>query len=212
MARNARLTRPDVAIFTNILPAHLEYHRDLATVATRKSAIFEGVEPGSTAILNREMAEWERVHMAAKQRGLDIIHYGKSPDCHFRLIGYDAVHGRVRASIFGKECNYLLGAAGEHMALNSLAILAAVAATGNDLAPAMAALAGFGPVAGRGQRTVLRFGDRHIMLINEGYNANPGSMAAAFALLGNWQGAGRKIAVLGEMRELGEAASAYRSE
>src|SRR3546814_12103003 len=60
MARNARLTRPDVAIFTNILPAHLEYHRDLATVATRKSAIFEGMEPGSTAILNREMAEWER--------------------------------------------------------------------------------------------------------------------------------------------------------
>src|SRR3546814_15392668 len=75
----------------------------------------------------------------------------------------------------------------------------------------MAALAGFGPVAGRGQRTVLRFGDRHIMLIDEGYNANPGSMAAAFALLGNWQGAGRKIAVLGEMRELGEAASAYHA-
>lgn len=211
MARNARLTRPNVAIFTNILPAHLKHHRDLATVATRKSAIFEGMEPSGTAILNRDMAEWERVHMAAKQRGLDIIHYGTSPDCQFRLIGYDVGQGIVRASIYGTTCEYFLGAAGEHMALNSLAVLAAVAATGNDLAPAINALAAFSPVAGRGERTVLKFGDRRAMLIDEGYNANPGSMAAAFTLLGNWQGVGRKIAVLGEMRELGEAASAYHA-
>lgn len=211
MARNAQLTRPDIAIFTNILPAHLEYHRDLATVAIRKSAIFEGMAAGSTAILNRDMAEWERVHMAAKQRGLEIIHYGKSLDCHFRLLGYDAAQNRVSASIFGRQYDYPLAAAGEHMALNSLAVLAAVAAAGQDLDPAIAALADFSAVAGRGERCILHLGTRRITLIDEGYNANPGSMASALALLGDWQGDGRKIVVLGEMRELGEASVVYHT-
>ncbi|WP_317153187.1 Mur ligase family protein [Sphingopyxis indica] len=211
MARNARLTRPDIAIFTNILPAHLEYHGDLATVAGRKSAIFEGMAPGGTAVLNREMAEWERVHMAAKMRGLEIVHYGRSAGCPFRLLGYDASRRLVRAAIFGTERRYLLGAAGEHMALNSLAVLAAVAAAGHDIEPAIAALDRFSPLAGRGEQSVLRLGTRRITLIDEGYNANPGSMAAALALLRDWRGSGRKIVVLGEMRELGPDAQAWHA-
>lgn len=211
MARNARLTRPDIAIFTNILPAHLEYHGDLATVASRKSAIFDGMAPGGTAVLNRDMAEWERVHMAAKMRGLEIVHYGRTAGCQFRLLGYDASRGLVRAAIFGTERCYPLGAAGEHMALNSLAVLAAVAAAGHDIEPALAALDRFAPLAGRGERSLLRLGTRRITLIDEGYNANPGSMAAALALLRDWRGPGRRIAVLGEMRELGPDAHAWHA-
>ena len=129
MARNARLARPDIAIFTNILPAHLEHHLNLATVAARKSAIFEGMERGTTAVLNRDMAEWERVHMAAKLRGLAVVHYGASEGCDFRLLDYDPDQRQVSALIRGQEIRYFLGAAGEHMALNSLAVLAAVAAS-----------------------------------------------------------------------------------
>src|SRR5690606_2342706 len=102
MAQNSRLTRPDVAIFTNILPAHLEYHRDLATIARRKSAIFEGMRPGGVAVLNREMAEWARVHMAARSRGLRAINYGRTPECEVRLIGYDPA-ARLAAGRMGRR-------------------------------------------------------------------------------------------------------------
>ncbi|MFD1960915.1 Mur ligase family protein [Novosphingobium panipatense] len=69
MEQNARLASPDIAIFTNILPAHLEYHRDLATIAARKSRIFSGMKPGGIAILNRDMAEWHHVQLQARSRG-----------------------------------------------------------------------------------------------------------------------------------------------
>lgn len=211
MARNARLARPDVAIFTNILPAHLEHHHDLATVATRKSAIFEGMARGGVAVLNRDMAEWERVHMAARLRGLTIVHYGVSEGCDLRLLAYDPGSHQVSALIHGREMHYFLAAAGEHMALNSLAVLAAVAAAGGDIEPAIATFASFSPVAGRGEQRELCFGARRITLIDDAYNANPGSMAAALSLLGSTGGARRKIAVLGEMRELGPDAAAYHA-
>jgi len=211
MARNARLARPDIAIFTNILPAHLEHHHDLATVAARKSAMFEGMERGSVAVLNRDMAEWERVHMAARIRGLRIVHYGVSEGCDFRLLDYDPVGHQVSALIRDSEVRYFLGAGGEHMALNSLAVLAAVAATGGDIAPAIATFATFVPVAGRGEQRELSFGVRRITLIDDAYNANPGSMAAALSLLGSTGGDRRKVAVLGEMRELGPDAATYHA-
>ncbi|ALC13387.1 Mur ligase family protein [Sphingopyxis sp. 113P3] len=209
MARNTRLARPDIALFTNILPAHLEYHRNLATVAARKSVIFAGMQPGGVTVLNREMAEWSRVHMAARERGLDILHYGISRGCDFRLLDQDPVSGRVFAEIDGRKVDYVLGAPGRHMALNSLAVLAAVASAGHELDAAMASLAHFRPLDGRGASKQLRLGARRITLIDEAYNANPGSMAAALSLLAQARGSGRKIAVLGEMRELGPEAAAY---
>ncbi|MBB5707658.1 UDP-N-acetylmuramoyl-tripeptide--D-alanyl-D-alanine ligase [Sphingopyxis panaciterrulae] len=211
MAQNARLARPDIAVFTNILPAHLEYHGDLATIAARKSRIFEGMERGSVAVLNRDMAEWERVHMAARLRGLSILHYGKSEGCDFQLLAYDPDSRQVSALIQGRKIRYFLTAAGDHMALNSLAVLAAVAATGGDIQRAIASFAEFSPVAGRGEQCELSFGVRRITLIDDAYNANPGSMAAALALLGSTGRGRRKIAVLGEMRELGPDAITYHT-
>ncbi|MFC0202823.1 UDP-N-acetylmuramoyl-tripeptide--D-alanyl-D-alanine ligase [Novosphingobium soli] len=211
MARNARMARPDIAIFTNILPAHLEYHRDLATVATRKSAIFDGMGLGGVAVLNRDMAEWERVHMAAKARGLRIVHYGRSEGCDARLTGYDAARREVSAVVGGRALRYRLGAAGEHMALNSLAVLAAVEALGKDIAPVLDLLASFGAAEGRGREIQLELGERRLTLIDDAYNANPGSMEAALAVLGGYPAPGRRVAVLGEMLELGEHASAYHT-
>lgn len=211
MARNARLARPDVAIFTNIMPAHLEYHHDLATIAARKSEIFEGMDRSGVAVLNRDMAEWERVHMAAKLRGLRIVHYGAAEGCDYRLLEYDPAQHRVLALINGEEVSYSLAAPGAHMALNSLATLAAVAAAGNDIQPAIATLSTFCPLAGRGAQSDLLVGARRITLIDDAYNANPGSMAAALSLLESTAGGRRKVAVLGEMRELGPGAGSYHA-
>lgn len=209
MAQNARMARPDVAIFTNVLPAHLEYHRTVEAVADRKSAIFEGMAPGGAAILNRDMDQWDRVHAAARARDLAIVHYGRGEDCDFRLIEHDPATGLVVARVDGAELRYTIGAPGEHMALNSLAVLAAVRALGHDLAPAIAALGGFRPVEGRGRMFDVTLDGRRIAVIDDAYNANPGSMEMGLALLGSR--AGRRIAVLGEMLELGAEAARYHT-
>ncbi|MBM0169288.1 Mur ligase family protein [Altererythrobacter sp. C41] len=211
MAQNSRLTRPDVAIFTNILPAHLEYHRDLATIARRKSAIFEGMRPGGVAVLNREMAEWARVHMAARSRGLRAINYGRTPECEVRLIGYDPSSRIAEARIGRRNVAFALSAAGEHMALNALAVLAALWALGRDLEPALSRLATFAPLEGRGREFEAEIEGRRVLVLDEAYNANPGSMEAALALLGTKTGAARRIAVLGEMAELGPDAGLYHT-
>lgn len=211
MAANAKLARPHVAIFTNISPAHLEYHSDLATIATRKARIFTGMAPGDIAVLNRDMAEWERVHMAAKQGGMRIVHYGVSAGCDARLTGHDPATGEVRAELEGRAIAYRLAAPGLHMALNSLAVLAATSAAGYKIEPVLARLAAFRPLAGRGAEHRLRLGGREVTLIDDAYNANPGSMEAALAALGARRDGTRKLAVLGEMLELGPDAAAYHS-
>ncbi|MDO9369433.1 MAG: Mur ligase family protein [Sphingopyxis sp.] len=211
MAANAQLARPHVAIFTNISPAHLEYHSDLATIAARKARIFTGMAPGDIAILNRDMAEWERVHMAAKQCGLRIVHYGVSGGCDARLIGHDPATGEVRAELGGRAIAYRLAAPGTHMALNSLAVLAATSAAGYEIEPVLARLTVFRPLAGRGAEHRLQLGGREVVLIDDAYNANPGSMEAAFAALGARRDGTRKLAVLGEMLELGPDAAVYHS-
>jgi len=211
MARNAALTRPHVAVFTNILPAHLEYHRDLATVAERKSAIFGGMEPGSAVVLNRDMAEWDRVRAAALARRLKVIRYGRSPDCDFQLLHYDAATHEVTARAGTREMRYRIGAAGEHMALNSLAALATLSALGHELDVAIERLRDFAPLPGRGEELQVVLDGQRLTVLDEAYNANPGSMEAALVQLGARQCTGRRIAVLGEMLELGDGAEDYHA-
>lgn len=211
MAQSAALARPDVAIFTNILPAHLEFHTSLTEIARRKSRMFLGMNRGAVAVLNRGMDEWEFVHAAASARGLRISHYGRSADCDCRLLGYDPDNGEVTADIHGIRLRYRLGAAGEHMALNSLAVIAAARALGHELAPVLDQLATFQPVAGRGVQSRVSIDGKPIVLIDDSYNANPGSMQAALALLGHADTAGRRVVVLGEMAELGSDAETYHT-
>jgi UDP-N-acetylmuramoyl-tripeptide--D-alanyl-D-alanine ligase len=210
MRQNAELARPDVAVFTNILPAHLEYHRDLATIALRKSAVFEGMRPGGIAVLNRDMHEWSAVRDRALAQGLEILSYGHGADAAFRLLHYDATSGEVHAQTPTGETRYRLGARGAHMALNSLAVAATLAALGQEAAPGLETLAQFDSLDGRGAEWPLVVGHRRVTIIDDSYNANPGSMEAALRRLGEAQGRGR-VAVLGEMLELGPEAAAYHT-
>ena len=203
-----RLVRPHVVIVTNVEPVHLEFFPDngLDGIAEAKAEIFEA--GGETAVLNRDNAYFDFLAARARSRGFThVIGFGAHDTADARLL--DAVVGpvdtNVVAALDGRRVTYRIGAAGLHWALNSLAVLAAVNALGADLAPALSALERMTPPKGRGQRHHVPCRGGTCELIDDAYNASPVSMRAAFAVLGAIAPGrgGRRIAVLGDMLELG---------
>ena len=208
-----RLARPHIAIVTAIEPVHLEYFGSLEKIADAKAEIFAGVEAGGAAILNRDNAQYGRLAAAAEKAGVArIVPFGEHAQAEARLVRHalQADSSTVEADILGQHMTYKLGAPGKHLVLNSLAVLAACALAGADLALAGLALGNLRPASGRGARAALGVPGGSALLIDESYNANPASMRAAIALLGHAPiGAhGRRIAVLGDMLELGEQGAA----
>ena len=208
-----QLARPHIAIVTAIEPVHLEYFGSLEKIADAKAEIFAGVERGGAAILNRDNAQYDRLAAAAEKAGVArIVPFGEHHQAAARLTRYalQADSSTIEADILGQHLTYKLGAPGKHLVLNSLAVLAACALAGADLALAGLALANLRPASGRGARVALGVPGGSVLLIDESYNANPASMRAAIALLGQAPvGAhGRRIAVLGDMLELGEQGAA----
>lgn len=202
MARNTRLVRPDVAVFTNVGPAHLKYHHSVAEIARKKSLMFGGMLPGSVAVLNRDMNEWPIVHKAALRRSLRVITYGKHPECDVRLDAFEL--GLAQVCAFGERVEIRLLAQGEHMVLNAMAVLAVAGAVGRDVKRVATSLSRFLPLPGRGERhTLVWEGGCKLELVDESYNANPLSMHAALAAVAR-AGSGRLVLVLGDMLELGE--------
>jgi UDP-N-acetylmuramoyl-tripeptide--D-alanyl-D-alanine ligase len=206
-----RLVRPQVAIITTVEPVHLEFFGTVEKIADAKAEIFLGIEPGGAAVLNRDNAQFARLAAAAAGAGVArVVTFGEHAQADARLVkvSLQSDCSTVQARILGSEVTYKLGAPGKHLVLNSLAVLAAVALAGADLALAAVALAELAPPTGRGARTTLDLpGGGSALLIDESYNANPASMRAALALLGHAAvGArGRRIAILGDMLELGTA-------
>jgi UDP-N-acetylmuramoyl-tripeptide--D-alanyl-D-alanine ligase len=203
-----RLVRPHVAIITAVEPVHLEYFGSLEKIADAKAEIFSGIEPGGAAVLNRDNAQYTRLAAAAKAAGVSrIVTFGAHADADAKLlrVSLQADSSTVEARILGEPVTYKLGAPGRHIVLNSLAVLAVAVLVGADLALAALALVNLKPAAGRGARAHLRVPGGSALLIDESYNANPASMAAALALLGQApvKKQGRRIAVLGDMLELG---------
>ena len=211
MARNTALVRPEVAVFTNLGAAHLEYHGSVEEVARKKARIFEDMPAHGVAVLNRDMECWGIVAQAAHARGLRVVNYGEHGDSDVRLLWHDAASGRFGASVQGAGRELCVGAPGRHMALNALAVLAVAGALGCDMAPLVEALGTFRPVAGRGALLRVRWRDgRHLTVLDEAYNANPVSMAAALDLAAALCPPGaRLVLVLGDMLELGEEADGY---
>jgi UDP-N-acetylmuramoyl-tripeptide--D-alanyl-D-alanine ligase len=203
------MVRPHVAIITTIAPSHLGSFSSLDGIADAKAEIFSGLLPGGHAVISRDTPYFERLAAAAKAQGIGhVVSFGKHPDADVRMERV-ALHPEcccITANAFGETIIYKLGMPGEHMAVNSLAVLAAAKLAGADLARAALALAGAQPAKGRGVRERLSIHGGELMLVDESYNANPTSVRAALALLGQLQPGtrGRRIAVLGDMLELGD--------
>jgi UDP-N-acetylmuramoyl-tripeptide--D-alanyl-D-alanine ligase len=203
-----KLVRPHVAIVTTIEPVHLEFFPSLEGIADAKSEIFLGLEPGGAAVINRDNPHYERLRQKAKAAGVGrIVSFGEHADADVRVVKF-SLHPEcsiVQASVLGTEVTYKLGAPGQHLVWNSLAVLAAVALVNADLALAALALAELKPATGRGVRITLGLPGGTAQLIDESYNANPASMRAALAVLGQASVGprGRRIAVVGDMLELG---------
>jgi UDP-N-acetylmuramoyl-tripeptide--D-alanyl-D-alanine ligase len=203
-----RLVRPQVAIVTTIAPVHLEFFSSLDAIADAKAEIFLGIERGGAAVINRDIPQFARLVRSAKSAGVgQVMSFGEHGGADARLVkcSLQPDGSTVEARILDADVTYKLGAPGRHLVLNSLAVLAAVSLVGADLALAALALAELRPASGRGSRLTLDMPGGTALLIDESYNANPASMRAALALLGQAEmgGRGRRIAVLGDMLELG---------
>ena len=212
----SRMVRPDIAVITTVAPVHLGYFASVDEIASAKAEIFAGLEPGGTAILNRDNAFFDKLKTAALKGGAgSIVSFGEHRQADARL-GKVALHGScscVSATIGEHEVTYKLGAPGRHVVLNSLAVLAAIRAAGADMAMAALKLAGLTPPKGRGARQALAIGGGYFTLVDESYNANPVSMAAAIATVRRMKPGphGRRIAVLGDMLELGDEAPRFHA-
>lgn len=204
----SQIVRPDIAIITTIAPVHLEHFVSVEAIADAKAEIFEGLVPGGIAILNRDNEHFNRLADRALDARVErVVSFGEVAGSDARLIKcvLQPDVSTVQATILGEDVTYKLGAPGRHLVMNSLAVLAAAKLAGADLAMAAMALADLQPASGRGTRIRLESSGGEALLIDESYNANPVSMAAAIALLGQAQPGprGRRIAVLGDMLELG---------
>jgi UDP-N-acetylmuramoyl-tripeptide--D-alanyl-D-alanine ligase len=208
-----RMVRPDIAIVTNVLPVHLGQFPNVEGIAEAKAEIFAGLGRGGIAIILRDSPHFELLRRRAGEAGARVATFGLDAESDVRLA--ECVQGRVRAILRGpgeqREAGFLLGVPGEHIAVNALAVAAALDVLGCLTEKALKPLAMLGPPVGRGQRTQLTVGGGTALLIDESYNANPASMKAALAVVGGIPGemAMRRIAVIGDMRELGPEADRF---
>ncbi|WP_343082237.1 UDP-N-acetylmuramoyl-tripeptide--D-alanyl-D-alanine ligase [Ostreiculturibacter nitratireducens] len=218
----ARQARPHVALITTVAPAHLEAFDSLEAIAREKAAIFEGLEPGGIAVYPADLGVSPILAEAAARHAGRVLTFGGTgaADADYRLsdvqLSRDTTVVRaVRRENGGQPILFKVRTAGRHFAMNALGVIAVAEALGADPVVAACDLGEWVPPAGRGarERIVLDVVEDHlaIELIDDAYNANPASMAAALDVLGAAETQdgvgrvreGRRIAVLGDMLELG---------
>jgi len=211
IAALTRLVRPHVALITAIASAHIEQLGSMEAIADAKSEIFEGLVEEGIAVIPEDSPWRDRLVKAARGHAYRTITFGRNEEADVATMHAarsDDGGSLVTARLVNSELTFTLSQRGDHWISNSMAVLAVVEAVGGDLGAAGLALADLGGLKGRGQRHRITLEGGSALLIDESYNANPESMAATLASLGSEQVAGRRIAVLGPMRELGPDAAA----
>jgi UDP-N-acetylmuramoyl-tripeptide--D-alanyl-D-alanine ligase len=214
LAALTRLVRPHVAVVTAIASAHREFFSSEEEIADAKGEIFQGLEEGGTALVPFDSPHRDRLLAAARPCAATVLTFGLGDGADIRARDVvPAAHGGslVTASLPWAELTFSISQPGEHWVSNALAVLGAVEALGGDLAAAGLALADMAGLKGRGERHKVVLDGGEALLIDESYNANPASMAATLKSFGALSVAGRRIAVLGAMRELGETSDGFHA-
>jgi len=206
----SRLARPHVALITAVEAVHLEFFDSVAGIADAKAEIFAGLSAGGTAVIPGDNAYRDRLLAAARASGAEhIVTFGTERDCAYRLIAWSTTESgtRIAADVNGRRVVFDIGLSGKHMALNSLAVLAAIDALGADSEQAAADLTDMTAPRGRGARSVVAIPGGSIVLVDESYNASPASVGAMMSALATVPRTGRLIVALGDMLELGASAT-----
>ena len=219
IAQLTDMVRPEVAIVTHVAESHIGAFDGLAGIARAKAEIFSGLAEGGAAIINADAPHADILRAAAEEAGAGrvfMVGAGEKADVRLRKFVVDAERGAtvVDADIAGTPVSFLVGLPGEHMARNALIVLAVARALELDMVPLMQQLREMRPLPGRGRRHVLRLpAGGEILLIDESYNANPASVRAALEVLGAVRpgGRGRRVAILGDMLELGARGAALHA-
>jgi UDP-N-acetylmuramoyl-tripeptide--D-alanyl-D-alanine ligase len=220
----ARMARPHVVIVTTVAPAHLEAFDNLAGIAAEKATIIDGLEEGGTAILPADLDVTPILTAKASLAGITTVLFGSHAQADYRLTDVQITEFATiaRARQAGQDMLFKLATPGKHFAANALAVLAASDALGFDRAITTTDLGRWAPPSGRGTRETILLDsiDGHSFgLIDDAFNANPASTAAAIDLLAACQptnrvgriSKGRRIAVLGDMLELGPTEDALHA-
>ena len=200
----SKLTQPDVAMITTVAPAHLAAFDNIEGIAHEKASIFEGLRAGGTAVIHGDLAVTPILDVAWSG---DTRAFGESDACDARLIDVALAEGETRATaqMSGQEIHFTLSTAGRHFATNALGCLVVAQALGADVAQAAKDLHRWAPPAGRGALERIALPGGAFTLIDDAFNANPSSMGVALEVLAksNPSGQGRRVAILGDMLELG---------
>ncbi len=207
------MARPDVAVITTVEAAHLAAFRSVDEIADAKAEIFEGVTSGGAAVLPADNACHGRLLDAAKAAGIQrIVGFGQAEAAEYRALRavLNAEASCIEADLAGRPAAICVGIPGRHWISNALAVLATIDMVGGDIGRAAPALRSLEAVTGRGARMKVALpGGGDFLLIDDSYNANPASVRAAMSVLGAaapGQG-GRRVAILGDMLELGTTAT-----
>ena len=197
------LVQPNIAIITNVEMAHLANFENIEAIARAKAEIMDGVVSGGTIILNGDNEQTPLIEKIAKEKSLRVVKFGHSDDHDVTIVSTNshAMGGNVRLRIAAQQIDVTLMVPGEHWFMNAAACMAVAYAAEVNLRKAAMALRKVTASEGRGDSYAAIVGGKNITVINESYNANPASMRAAFKAASLKQG--RKIAVLGDMGELG---------
>ncbi|MBO9624592.1 MAG: UDP-N-acetylmuramoyl-tripeptide--D-alanyl-D-alanine ligase [Sphingomonas sp.] len=213
LAELTRLVRPHVAMVTTIAPAHMGFFASEEAIADAKGEIFQGLEPGGTAVVPFDSPHRDRLIAAARPHAAKVVTFGLGQGADYRAV--ESIRTRtggtfVTARFGDRELSFTIAQPGAHWVSNAMGILAVVDAVGGDLEMAGLALAEMGGLPGRGARFLTRVGEGEALVIDESYNANPASMRATLKVLA--QEHARRLVVLGEMRELGEHSDGFHAE
>ena len=217
VANLTKLIRPHVGIITTVEPVHTEFFNSLEAVADAKGELFSGIINEGTAIINRDNFFFPHLlEKAQANENLKVMSFGSSEESDFKLIDLktesDSIN--IKANLNGQEVEYIIKLRGRHWALNSVAALAASSLVGAGIDKSTKGLSRVMPMKGRGSIFSTSFGGGKISIIDESYNASPPSMEAALQSLGDFiaDSKSRRVAILGDMLELGESEDQYHAD